>query len=63
MCLCPSYLLLAQLDEMFAADSGVVHSVHCLKRGVTSPFHVDGKQLQYMRWRQADRVEVRLEGS
>ena len=30
MCLCLSYFLLARSDEMFAADSGAVHSVHCL---------------------------------
>ena len=62
MCLCLSYFLLARSNEIFSADSGAVHSMHCLARGDVA-FYADGTQLQYMRWRQADRVEVRLEGS
>ena len=62
LCLYLSYFLLTQPDEMFSADSGAVHSMHCLARGDVA-FYADGTQLQYMRWRQADRVEVRLEGS
>ena len=33
LCLYLSYFLLTQPDEMFSADSGAVHSVHCLTRG------------------------------
>ena len=44
MCLCLSYFLLARRDEMFAADSGAVHSVHCLTRGDVA-FYADGTQL------------------
>ena len=47
---------------MFANDSGAVHFVHCLTRGDVA-LYADGTQLQYMRWRQADTVEVCLEGS
>ena len=44
MCLCLSYFLLARRDEMFAADSGAVHSVHCLTRGDVA-IDADGTQL------------------
>ena len=56
-----SYFLLARSDEMFAADSGAAHSVHCLTRGGVA-FYADGTQLEYMQWRQADRVDVRFKG-
>ena len=62
MCSCLSYFLLARSDEMFATDSGAVHSVHCLTRADVA-FYADGTQLHCMRWRQADMVEARLEGS
>ena len=61
LCLCLSYFLLARSDEMFAADSGAIHSVHCLTRGDVA-FYADGTQLEYLRWRQADKVEVRFTG-
>ena len=48
-------------DEMFAAYSGAVLSVHCLTRGDVA-FYPDGMQLENMRWRQADRVVVRFKG-
>ena len=57
--LCLSCFLLARSDEMFAADSGAVHSAHCLTRGDVA-FYAGSTQLEYMRWRQADRVEVRF---
>ena len=53
-----SYFVLARSDEMLATDSGAVQSVHCLTRGDIA-FYADGTQLQYMRWRQADRVDMR----
>ena len=74
MCLCLScypvfmsfflsfFFLLARSDERVAADSGAVPAVHCLTRGDVA-FYADDTQLQYMRWRQADRAEVRLDGS
>ena len=36
--------MLAQSDEMLAADYGAVHSVHCLTRGDVA-FYTDGTQL------------------
>ena len=45
---CLSYFLLARLDEMFAADSGEVHSAHCLTRGDVA-FYVVSTQLEYIR--------------
>ena len=57
LCLCLRYFLLARSDEMFATDSGAVHRVHCLTRGDVA-FNDDVTQLEYLRWRQADRVEM-----
>ena len=48
-------------DEMFAADSGVVHDVLCLTRGDVA-FYAQGTQLDTDRWQQADKVEVRFKG-
>ena len=45
MCFGLSYFLLARSDELFAADFGAVHSVHCLTRGNVA-FYADGTQLQ-----------------
>ena len=33
LCLCLRYVVLARSDEVFAVDTGVVQSVHCLTRG------------------------------
>ena len=38
-----------------------VHSVHCLTRDDITVY-AGSTQLQYIRWRQADRVEVRFKG-
>ena len=46
---------------MFTADSGAVHSVHFLTRDDVV-FHADGTQLECIRWRQADRVDVLFKG-
>ena len=46
-------------DEMFAADSGVIHDVHCLTRGDVA-FYAQGTRLDNDRWHQADKVEMRF---
>ena len=46
---------------MFAADSGAVHSARCLTRRDFA-FYAGITQLKYIRWRQADRVEVCFKG-
>ena len=61
MCLSLSSLLLGRADEMFATDFGAMHSVHCLTRSDVA-FNPGCTQLQYMRWRQGNRVDVRLDG-
>ena len=61
LCSCLSYFLPARSDEMLAADSGAVHSAHCLTRGDVT-FYAGSTQLQHIRWRQFDRVEVRFKG-
>ena len=38
-----------------------VHSVRCLVRGDVA-FYADSTQLEFMRWRQADKAEVRFKG-
>ena len=48
-------------DEMFAADSGVVHDVLCLTRGDVA-FYAQGTQLGNGRWQQVDKVKVRFKG-
>ena len=42
--LCLSYFLMTRSDEMFAADSGVVHGVYSLTRGDVA-FYAQGTQL------------------
>ena len=59
--LCLSYFLMTRSDEMFAADSGVVHDVHCLARGGVA-FYAQGTQLGSDRWQQADKIKVRFKG-
>lgn len=61
LCLSLSYFLIARADEMFANSSGVVHPAHCLTRQDVAFFQGD-RQLQYLHWRQADRIEVRFRG-
>ena len=61
LCLCLSYFFLTRSDEMFAADSGAVHDVHCLTRGDVA-FYAQGAQVENGRWQQADKVEVRFKG-
>ena len=61
LCLCLSYFLQERPDVIFATDSGAVHSVHCLSRGDVA-FYAGSTQLQYIRWRQTGRVEVRFKG-
>ena len=48
-------------DEIFAADSGAVHPVHCPTRGDVAVC-ADGPQLGIARWQQVDKIEVRFEG-
>ena len=48
-------------DEMFGADSGVVHPVHCLTRGDVAVFATD-TQLRDTRGQQPDKVEVWYKG-
>ena len=48
-------------DEMFTADSRVVHPVHCLTRGDMTVF-ATGTQLRDTRGQQPDKVEVRFKG-
>ena len=61
LCLSLSYFLLTRSDEMFANSSGVVHSVHCLTRRDVAFFAGD-TQLEYLHWRQADRIEIHFRG-
>ena len=61
LCLCLSYFLMARSDEMFAADSGVVHPVLCLTRGDVA-FFATSTQLRDTRGQQPDKVEVRFNG-
>ena len=61
LCLCLSYFLMTRSDEIFAADSGVVHPVHCLTRGDVA-FFATGTQLRDTRGQQPDKVEVRFKG-
>ena len=61
LCLCSSHFLLKRSDEKFAADSGPVHSGHYLTRCDVA-FHAGGTQMEYKRWGQPDRVEVRFKG-
>ena len=61
LCLSLSYFLIARADEMFAASSGTVHPAHCLTRGDVAFFRGDS-QLEYVNWRQADKIEVQFRG-
>lgn len=47
---------MARSDEMFDADSGVVHDGHYLTRDDVA-FYAQGTQLDNDRWQQADKVE------
>lgn len=60
-CLSLSYFLMTRSDEMFAADSGVVHPVHCLTRDGVA-FYAHGTKLENARWQQTDKVELRFKG-
>ena len=55
--LCRSYFLMTRSDEMFADDSEAVHSVHRPTWGDVA-FYAVITQLQYIRCRQADMVDV-----
>ena len=48
LCLCLGYFLLARSNDMFAANSGAVHSVHCLTRGDIAVY-IGSTQVQYIR--------------
>ena len=61
LCLCLSYFLMTRSDEIIAADSGVVHPVHCLTQGDVACF-ATGTQLRGTRGQQPDKVEVRFKG-
>ncbi|CAB1109801.1 unnamed protein product [Ectocarpus sp. CCAP 1310/34] len=61
LCLSLSYFFITRSDEMFANSSGVVHPVHCLTRRDVAFFR-GSRQLEYMHWQQADRVEIRFRG-
>ena len=53
--------LLEPSNDMFAADAGAVKFVNCATRGDVA-LCADRTQLEYMRGRQADRVQVRSKG-
>ena len=61
LCLGLSYFLMTRSDEMFAADSGMVHDVHCLTRGNVA-FYAQSTQVDTDRWQQAYKVEVSFKG-
>ena len=61
LCLGLSYFIMTRSDEMFAADSGMVHDVHSLTRGDVA-FYAQGTQLGSDRWQQADKIKVRFKG-
>ena len=61
LCLSLSYFLIARSDEMFASSSGVVHTVHCLRRRDVAFFR-GSRPLKYVEWRQADKIEVHFRG-
>ena len=44
LCLCLIYSLMTRWNDMFAADSGVVHGVYSLTRGDVA-FYAQGTQL------------------
>ena len=48
-------------DELFATDTGVVHQVHCLTRRDVV-FYSGRQQLPFLRWGEADVVEIRFRG-
>lgn len=51
--------LMERSDEMFAAGSGVVHSVHCRTRGDLA-FYANDAQMENVRWQVVEKVEVRF---
>ena len=57
LCLSLSYFLIARSDEIFANSSGVAHPVHCLTREDVA-FFSGNAQLEYVHWRQADKMEI-----
>ena len=61
LCLSLSYFLIARSDEIFASSSGVAHPAHCLTRKDVA-FFSGNNQLEYVHWRQADKVEKTFRG-
>ena len=61
LCLALGYFWMTRSDETFATDTGVVHQVHCLNRGDVA-FYAGRQELPFLRWREADLVEVRFRG-
>lgn len=61
LCLGFSYFFLLRSDEVFASDSGVVHPTHCVRRGDVTFFEHE-HQVDFRRWRRANKVEVRFRG-
>ena len=61
LCLSLSYFLIARSNEIFASSSAVAHLVHCLTRKDVA-FFTGNNQLEYVHWRQADKVEINLRG-
>ena len=61
LCLSLSYFLIARSDEIFASSSGVAHHAHCLTRKDVA-FFSGNNQLEYVHWRQADKVEINFRG-
>ena len=61
LCLSLSYFLIAQSDEIFAGSSGIAHPVHCLTRKDIA-FFSGNNQLEYVHWRQADKMEINFRG-
>ena len=57
----PGYFFITWSDELFATDTGEVHQVHFLTRGVVA-FYTGRKQLPFLRRWEADLVEIRFRG-
>ena len=61
LCLGLSCFLIARSDEIVASSSGVAYSVHCLTRKDVA-FFSGNNQLEYVHWRQADKMEINFRG-
>ena len=61
LCLSLSRSLISRSDEIFVSSSGVAHPVHCLTRKDVA-FFSGNNQLEYVHWRQADKMEMNFRG-